>query len=282
MRASWIGGAGWEERVADKLREVVSRFAEVRLAYLFGSYAEGREMPASDVDVAVLAESRKIIPHLAAEIAKALNVPEEKVSILDLGDAAPSLKLRVLKRGVKLLDRGGYEEELRRGLEHEVVEVMECERASFYAWLSRDGVDEALATRILAKLREDIEDLRELREKGFDGVVRDKYLRKALERTVQTAIEGMIDLLRHIVSSLGLGVAEYYRDYVEICRGRGVISGEVADKLLELIPTRHALVHGYREIDYGKLWMQAEVVVEVALKLEREVRDYLARRIKQT
>lgn len=182
---------------------------------------------------------------------------------------------------MRLLDRGGYEEVLKKGLEHEVVEVMECERASFYAWLDRDGVDEALIMRILTKLREDVEDLRELREKGFEGVMWDKYLRKALERTIQTAIEGMIDLLRHIVSSLGLGVAEYYKDYVEICRDRGVISGEVVDKLLELMPMRHALVHRYREINYEKLWIQAEMIIDVASRLEKEVRDYLARRVER-
>ncbi|MEM4970829.1 MAG: DUF86 domain-containing protein [Sulfolobales archaeon] len=225
--------------------------------------------------------ARRVIPYLTAEISKALKIAEEKISILDLEDAAPSLRLRVLRHGVRLLDRGGYEEVLKKGLEHEVVEVMECERASFYAWLDRDGVDEALIMRILTKLREDVEDLRELREKGFEGVMWDKYLRKALERTIQTAIEGMIDLLRHIVSSLGLGVAEYYKDYVEICRDRGVISGEVVDKLLELMPMRHALVHRYREINYEKLWIQAEMIIDVASRLEKEVRDYLARRVER-
>lgn len=53
-------------------------------------------------------------------------------------------------------------------------------------------------------------------------------------------------LLRHIVSGLGLGVAEYYPDYIEICRRRGIISNEVAEKILELIPVRHMLVHRYR------------------------------------
>ena len=154
-------------RVVDRLREVLNRFSEVRLAYLFGSYATGREMPASDIDIAILVENRKVIPYLTAEIAKALDVPEEKTSILDLEDAAPSLLLRVLRHGVKLLDRGSYEEVFRERLDHEVVEFMECEKANLYTWLNSNGIDKTLIMRILTKLREDVNDLKELREKAL-------------------------------------------------------------------------------------------------------------------
>ncbi|MEM4970831.1 MAG: nucleotidyltransferase domain-containing protein [Sulfolobales archaeon] len=54
--------AAANRRVVDMLREVVSRFSEVRLAYLFGSYAMGRETPASDIDIAVLVESKDLSP----------------------------------------------------------------------------------------------------------------------------------------------------------------------------------------------------------------------------
>lgn len=60
-----------------------------------------------------------------------------------------------------------------------------------------------------------------------------------------------------MVSGLSLGVAEYYRDYVEICKRRRVISSEIAGKLLELIPIGHMLVHRYRGVDYLKLWRAA-------------------------
>jgi len=111
--------------------------------------------------------------------------------------------------------------------------------------------------------------------RGLEAVVEDKTLRKAFERTLQTLIGGCIDLLRHIVSGLSLGVAEYYRDYVEIAKRSGAISEETAEKLLELIPVRHVLIHRYRDIDYVKLWRNAQTAIEAASRLLEEVRRYL-------
>jgi predicted nucleotidyltransferase len=106
------------------LKEVVSRFEEIKLAYLFGSYAEGKAMPASDLDIAILTEQQKTIPHLLAGMSKALNLPEEKLSVLNLENSPPTLTLRILKRGVKILDRGGYEERLKEKISMEVVDVL--------------------------------------------------------------------------------------------------------------------------------------------------------------
>ena len=107
----------------------------------------------------------------------------------------------------------------------------------------------------------------------------DKPLRKAFERTIHTSIEGVIDLLRHIISGLNLGIVEYYRDYVEISREKGVISNETAESLLELIPTRDMLIHRYRELDYSKLLDDAKKIVETWPKLQQEIKEYLRKTI---
>ncbi|MEN2974189.1 MAG: nucleotidyltransferase domain-containing protein [Candidatus Caldarchaeales archaeon] len=83
------------DEVVSDLKKVLSRFDDVRLAYLFGSYAEGREMPISDLDIAILTRDRKVISYLTAEISKTLKIPEEKISIIDIDEAAVKL-LQVL------------------------------------------------------------------------------------------------------------------------------------------------------------------------------------------
>ena len=264
------------DRVVEVLKEVVSSFPEVKLAYLFGSYAEGRAMPASDIDLALMVENRGVLPHLVAEVSEALNLPEERVSVVEFDRAPPSLLVRVLRRGIKLLDRGSFEQELIRRTKPDFVEVYEeCEK-TFASWLKGNPLDEEVVSRIVAQVSEDVEDLKELLKRGKEGVFGDRIFRKAFERTLHTAIEGMVDLLRHLVSSLCLGVAEYYRDYVEICREREVISGEVAAELLKLIPTRHSLIHRYGVDDYDRLWEDAERAVRLWKRLEEEVRRYLA------
>ncbi|MEM3676763.1 MAG: HepT-like ribonuclease domain-containing protein [Candidatus Bathyarchaeia archaeon] len=246
------------ETFIQMLREVLAKFGEIKFACLFGSYCEDRAMPASDLDMAVLTGESRVIPYLTAELSRVLGIPEEEVSVLNLEDAGPILKLKVLSRGVRLLDRGMYGKELMREIEPETVDLLENERESFRAWLKGNPLDESLLKRILTQLSEDTEDLKEFLKKDPERVRLDKNLRKAFERTMQTSIKGAIDLLRHVILGLNLGVAEYYKDYVEISKGKGVISMETAENLLELIPTRHTLVHRYREVDYQKLMVRGE------------------------
>jgi uncharacterized protein YutE (UPF0331/DUF86 family)/predicted nucleotidyltransferase len=262
------------------LKEVVSRFEEIKLAYLFGSYAEGKAMPASDLEIAILTEQQKTIPHLLAGMSKALNLPEEKLSVLNLENSPPTLTLRILKRGVKILDRGGYEERLKEKIPMEVVDVLENEKASFQIWLHGNSIDETILKRIITQLSEDMHDLHEvISKKTPEDLRHDKPLRKVFERTLHTSIEGVIDLLRHIISGLNLGIVEYYRDYVEISRENGVISNETAESLLELIPTRDMLIYRYRELDYSKLLDDAKKIVETWPKLQQEIKEYLRKTI---
>jgi len=262
------------ERLIQILKGTIAKYSEIELAYLFGSYAECRVMPISDLDLAILTKEPRVIPYFTAELSKVLAVPEEKISVLNLEDAGPILKLRILSRGVKLLDRGRTLEKLKEEIGSETVDLLENERASFQTWLS-NPIDETLLKRIFTQLSEDVEDLKDFLEKDLEEVRLDKNLRKAFERTMQTSIEGAIDLLRHVISGLNLGVVEYYKDYFEISRGKGVISTESAESLLKLIPIRHALVHGYREINYQRLWFEARKMVEIIPKLQEEVRRYL-------
>ena len=268
--------------LAEKIKPILKAHPEIKLAYLYGSHAHGKPTPLSDLDIALLTDDRAIIPHITAEIAKTLNIPEDKISILDLDRASPTLTLRAMARGVKLLDRGGYEQKLRSQVGHEPIEVAENEKTSFTSWLKANPVDEATIKRIYAQLQEDLEDLRELKQKGLDQALADKNTRKAFERTLHTAIEGMLDLLRHVTTALNLGTPEYYRDYVEIARRKGVITEQTAKTILELIPTRHTLTRRYRELDYRKLWSDADKAIQAIPSLMQEVKDYLKRTIKKT
>lgn len=111
--------------LAEKIKPILEARPEIKLAYLYGSHAYGKPTPLSDVDIALLTEDRAVIPYIAAEVAKALNMPEEKISILDLDRAAPTIALKAMARGIKLLDRGGQEHKLRSHIGHEPMEVAE-------------------------------------------------------------------------------------------------------------------------------------------------------------
>ena len=112
-------------------RHFAARFAdlpEVRLAYLFGSRARGKERPDSDFDIAVLVDDAKVLDagtvnrtiwRLAARLADPvpaqmlhivlLNGAPPLLHIVLLNGAPPLLRHRVLRDGVLLRQRNKAE-----------------------------------------------------------------------------------------------------------------------------------------------------------------------------
>ncbi len=265
--------------VIDRLKKVFIKYPQVLLAYLYGSYARGFPSPLSGVDIAILTSDRGVVLDLVADVARELSVPESQVSITDLELMDPLIRLKILREGVELVNRGVDTRSL-LPRDQSYVEVYELEeRSSSLSWLRGDPIDIVLIRDVVARIHEDVRDLEELLSFGFERVIGDKHLRKSFERTMQTLIESMVDLLRHIVAGLNLGVAMYYRDYVDFAVKGGVISSDVAEQLRRFIPIRHALVRRYRSLDYEKLWGEAPKLVQLANQLVSEVREFLKRRL---
>lgn len=88
----------------------VSRHAEIQAAYIFGSMAQRRTRPDSDIDIAVLldrplprAHALRYRLRLAGELGAALQRAD--VQLVILNDAPPLLAHRVLSRGVVVFER---------------------------------------------------------------------------------------------------------------------------------------------------------------------------------
>ena len=88
----------------------VARRPEIQAAYIFGSVAQGRARPDSDIDIAVLlarrvpdARALRYRLRLAADLGAALH--RSDVQLIVLNDAPPLLAHRVLSRGVLVYER---------------------------------------------------------------------------------------------------------------------------------------------------------------------------------
>lgn len=175
------------------LRKVVEKYPQIKLIYLFGSYAEKRAMPASDIDIAYITAKRSVIPYVVADMAKELGIPEEKVSILDLEYAPPTLIITVLKEGIEIMDRNNEKQKLLSKVKPETIELNELGKIHIMKWIKENTLDLKVIWRIVLQIQEDVEDLKHCLSRGLEKVSSDKILRKAFERTLQTAIEGCID-----------------------------------------------------------------------------------------
>ena len=264
---------GHTTRLLEKLRKIFTRYPEVPVAYLYGSYAKGEEGPLSDIDIAIVMKSKENLVNLLADIAGELKLPEDKISIIDLLLVDPLLRLKILSEGLEIVNRGINLNSL---IPLETIEVYELEHtSSTRSWLRGNPIDFIVVRDVISRIIEDVGDLNELLQFGYEKVINNKHMRKSFERTLQTLIESMLDLLRHIVAGLNLGIAAYYRDYVDLARNGGIISNEIASYLKNLIPIRHTLVHRYRRLNYKELWKEAYTILDVASKLVDEVREFL-------
>ena len=88
----------------------VARRPEIQAAYIFGSVAQGRARPDSDIDIAVLlvqrvpdARALRYRLRLAGDLGAALH--RSDVQLIILNDAPPLLAHRVLSRGVLVYER---------------------------------------------------------------------------------------------------------------------------------------------------------------------------------
>jgi uncharacterized protein YutE (UPF0331/DUF86 family)/predicted nucleotidyltransferase len=241
-------------RVIKAVKDVVEDDENVLLAYIFGSHARGYITPLSDVDVAVLLKENdlKDISELWGKIARSIGTNEDNVDLVDLSIASPSIKYRVIKRGIKLVDRGDYEEKVR----DEIGEVNND--------LSGELDEEMIKSRV-NKILENLEMLRkEALSKSMDEVISSGVNRVVMERCIQIAIEAMLDICRHVVSAKRLGMPSEYREAIELMAKSSLLSEDLAERLKEYVGLRNMLVHRYLQVDYRRLYQESKELIEVA------------------
>ena len=94
-----------EPEILDSVRDILLRQPDIEFACVFGSVAEGRHTPTSDIDVAVAAQE-PIAPRrrltLNDEITTATGRP---VDLVDLHTSGPLLLTRALTRGKRIVKR---------------------------------------------------------------------------------------------------------------------------------------------------------------------------------
>lgn len=81
--------------------------------------------------------------------------------------------------------------------------------------------------------------------------------------TFQTAIEACIDAAHHVAADQGLGVPSSNGDAFRLLAGADLITDELAASMVSAVGFRNVLVHGYAEVDDGKVIERLEHVGEL-------------------
>jgi len=247
-----------------RLPERVARVEGVLALWLFGSFARGEATPISDVDLAYLSDQdlegealEAFEGRLYRVISSTLGTDE--ISLVDMRRAPVFLRWRVLVEGKLLLCR---DEGAVARLAEEVYN-----RAPDIRWLRAYGnavflevsnmsdrtVDKERITEFLRLVGQDLQVLREKAKVPLETYLGSRDLQSIVERRLQTAIESAINIGNHIIARLGLRAPQDYADVFRILKEAGVISADVASRMMDMARFRNLLVHVYWELDHKRV-----------------------------
>jgi uncharacterized protein YutE (UPF0331/DUF86 family) len=109
--------------------------------------------------------------------------------------------------------------------------------------------DRDLLAKKLARIETCVHEIRTL---GRLGAMRtDLREQRFVERTLQIAIQAVIDVASHVISDEHLGEPETNRDMMDLLERNGWVPAALAADLRAMVGFRNLLVHGYESIDIG-------------------------------
>ncbi len=103
-------------------------------------------------------------------------------------------------------------------------------------------------------IRDSLRQLEEIRARGEEAFLSDPILQGAALRSLQVAIQAVLDTANHIVAREGLGIPKAYRDSLAILVKQGVLPREGSEPLLRMPSFRNRIVHLYESVDPPEVW----------------------------
>lgn len=115
--------------------------------------------------------------------------------------------------------------------------------------------DDVILERLML-LRDEVAYLKRERDalETLDDYGEDRRLRKAVERSLQVAVEACLDIGRRIISVQGFRYPETNQDVFAILAEEAVIPMELLPALQDMARFRNLIVHDYARIDDASVY----------------------------
>lgn len=112
-------------------------------------------------------------------------------------------------------------------------------------------IDKELIEGLIDDIRQRLVELRA--QEVTEEKLEDMFFLWGVEHGLQTLLEAVLDIGRHIGAAKAWGVKPKARDYMLVLGENGVIDKALAGKLAEAMSVRNRLVHEYGQISKEKL-----------------------------
>ncbi len=115
-------------------------------------------------------------------------------------------------------------------------------------------VDAEVVLARLAVLRDHLRRLQEVGAGGLEAFLADTDLQLRAERSLQLALQAMLDIGTHLIASEGLERPATYEEVVPVLGAAGILGPELVETLRGAAGLRNLLVHDYLRLDHTRLF----------------------------
>ena len=270
-----------DRKLINKMKYTLNNIEGLEFVALIGSLAERGETY-HDLDIAIKTDKRNKYPILCKviqDLSRELSIKEEQIDVIDLDRADLELKKEVITKGQILLDRIGYKEKLIEELNAKYAEYNEFQKICINEWINSadpSTIDVNIIKRRMDFIKSETAFLKEnILDKSIEEVEKSPILKRLIERSFHLILEAILDICRHIVSSMGWGPALSYSEFVELCHEHNVIDKKLKEEIIREIRLRNIIIHRYLEIDYRKLYEESEKLEGIVKEFERQILSFI-------
>lgn len=130
----------------------------------------------------------------------------------------------------------------------------------------------------LQKMNQYLGELEDMLPSAEEEYLQDLTIRRACEKTIEAAIEEVIDILALLISGFKLGIPNSEDSIIQIVEKKNVLSKPLIEKIREMKGFRNILVHKYGEIDDAQAYAFLTGELGDFALFEQEVKKYLKKK----
>jgi len=110
-------------------------------------------------------------------------------------------------------------------------------------------LDRELIEKKLRKIEELLREMTLAKITTFEEFDKNIIVKRFIERNIELAVEQMVDICKHIVSSLDLREPQTYSECMDILHEAGIVDTKNLETYKAMIRFRNLLIHGYDAVD---------------------------------
>ncbi|CCU80973.1 hypothetical protein HSACCH_02472 [Halanaerobium saccharolyticum subsp. saccharolyticum DSM 6643] len=241
-----------KENIADFLKKE----ANVKLAYIFGSYGTKYQNTYSDLDLAVFFDDPPDMSkqmELAARLE--LKLGKYDIDLINLNNVELAFKYEVVRSGKLIYSRDEIEtaefkeEILKYGPEAEEIKYKFQQEYITGIKEKRTDTNHKRIAEKLKFIRANLKKLKELVELEKKDFLRDYRNYDTAKYNLLAAVEAMLDIAAHIIYREGYTSPNTSADSFRILAAEGIIQENLLLKFVKMTKFRNRIVHLYDQID---------------------------------